>query len=160
MNGKLHLSLGTFVGIAGAILIENDLNMAVPFAIGTMIGSLFPDIDQPSSTISKPIPIIPKLLNKVFGHRGFIHSPLFVFLLYILLSRYDSNIMIHKLVIGFTLGMIIHLVQDFFTKGGIPLFFPFTRQKISFGFFKSGSKADPIITFILGLIWIIVIWVI
>ena len=74
MTGKVHVSLGIYIGVTGAALLTEGIDCQTGFLLGSIIGSAFPDIDSPKSLISQKIPFIPKLINKVFGHRGFIHS--------------------------------------------------------------------------------------
>lgn len=158
MTGKQHLSLGTYVGISGGILLGAGIGNGISFAIGSMLGSLLPDIDTPSSMFSKKVPFIPKLINKLFGHRGITHAPLLYLLLLLALYIKRPDPLLYYLFLGILIGCIAHLVQDMLTKGGIPLFYPFHRQKINFGFLKSGSKADPYITAVLAVLWTIGLW--
>lgn len=161
MNGKMHLQFGSYVGITGGLLLAtgilsspyDSVTNGILFGIGTTIGSLFLDIDSPTSMISKKIPLIPTFINKGFGHRGFIHSPCFIGLLAVLFYCLHIDPELNIMAIGFLLGCVLHLIQDILTKGGIPILYPFCREKFSLGFLKSGSKADPIITIILEIIW-------
>lgn len=162
MNGKLHMKLGAFIGVSGGIAICTQIDQrSVPFyvvtasafAAGAVIGSLAPDIDTPTSTISKWIPLLPSIVNKIFGHRGFIHSPFCILLLFLLFYLVKPARFLSLFFIGILTGYSMHLIQDSFTKGGIPWFYPFVHRKYPFGFFKSGSKIDALITDGLCVIW-------
>ena len=158
MTGKQHLSLGTYIGISGGILLGAGVANGIGFSIGSMLGSLIPDIDSPSSMLSKRVPFIPKIINKLFGHRGITHAPLLYLLLGFALYVKKPDGLLFYFLLGLLIGCAAHLVQDMLTKGGIPLFYPFHREKINFGFLKSGSKADPYITVVLAILWIIGFW--
>lgn len=155
MTGKLHMSLGIYVGLSGALFLMPNIPSKAIFITGSTLGSLLPDIDIPSSTISKAVPILPKFIHSCFGHRGITHSPFCLLAIFLLLQKIDFWDWSHLLFMGIFVGYMMHLIQDFFTKGGIPLFFPITKKKYSFGFFKSGSKIDALITKGIGVIWTI-----
>ena len=38
--------------------------------VSAMIGSALPDIDQPTSTVGKTLPVVSRLMCGAFGHRG------------------------------------------------------------------------------------------
>lgn len=164
MNGKLHMKLGAFIGISGGIAICRQIDLQqIPFYVattsaffmGSTLGSLAPDIDTPTSTISRRIPLLPSIINKTFGHRGFLHSPFFVFLLFLLFYFVELRNFPNYFFMGILTGYSAHLIQDSFTKDGIPFLFPLTKRKYPLGFFKSGSKIDGWITKGLGTIWLI-----
>ena len=151
MTGKSHLSVGIGLGITTFVLnyeSTNDFLYSSLICTGCIIGSLLPDIDSGKSMMSQHFLFLPKLIKKIFGHRGFIHSPLFIFALYYLLSH-STNLQVQQLGAGLAIGMISHLVLDLFTKMGIPIFFPIWTKKISFSSMKTGSKAEPIVALIL-----------
>ena len=50
-----------------------------------------------------------------------------------------------------TLGILIHIVGDWLTKGGVPLFLPFTKRRWKAGLFRTGSKAE---SFVAALCWV------
>lgn len=156
MKGKIHLGLGIFIGISSTVALNTSMIDGCLFVASTMIGSLLPDIDLPNSKISQKIPIIPTLINKCFGHRGFIHSPSFLLLTTILIHQLLSHFNYHMPFIfaGFMIGYLAHLLQDMFTKGGIPLFSPFSRRRYSLSFNRSGSSIDYILTTFIGIAWL------
>lgn len=151
MNGKQHMKLGAAVGISGALFLKADVVSCGVFAIGSIIGALLPDMDSPTSRLGRCFPLLSKLFNKGFGHRGLFHSPLFLFvtagIYWLIKIRFSvSN---PYLISGILTGMSLHLLQDMMTVGGIPLFYPFTQKKISIGCFKSESKVDIVNTNVL-----------
>lgn len=89
MQGKAHLIFGTMTGLATAIVFQNQLDTVENiscFVVGTMIGSILPDIDNEESKIAYRFPIISKICYSIFGHRGFIHSLLNVLILFLLIT--------------------------------------------------------------------------
>ena len=151
MTVKHHLIDGVCVGsclTASAIVSGNYefLPLATGF-VGTIIGSLFPDIDTSTSKVGKKVKIISKIINHMFGHRGLFHSPILMVGLFFLLKYIfeTNNITSYNIAYyGFLFGMGIHLVCDMFTKGGIPLLYPFYTTKFSLTKMKSGSKREII----------------
>lgn len=151
MNGKQHMKLGVAVGISGALFLKADMFSCCMYAAGTIIGAILPDIDSPTSRLGRCVPILSKVLNKGFGHRGLFHSPVFLGIIsgvyWFFKIRY--NIYNQYFLFGILTGDLLHLLQDMMTIGGIPLFYPFSRKKFSIGCFKSGSKADAVNTNVL-----------
>jgi len=153
MNGNMHLFFGAYVGATGAVLLNTTPEESLFFISAAMVGSLFPDIDEPGSMLGKHIPVLPKFFKKNFGHRGLIHTPIFMLALWTILYGVTYPYGFSKVSFGFLLGYSAHLVQDMFTKRGISLLYPFYKKKISLGFFKSGSYADFLITLLLCFFW-------
>lgn len=148
MTGKHHLIAGTTTGLCcvASILISGRVEFAVAGVIpATMIGSLFPDIDSSTSKLGSKMKITSKIIGLFFGHRGFLHSPLFIVGFMLLLNyifTQNGIVQYNYLWQCFSFGMMSHLVCDMCTKGGIPLLYPFNRGKFSFTWMKSGSKRE------------------
>ena len=154
MTGKHHLISGTVAGgcVATSYILQNqqeNFKVTIPIVIGTVIvtgiGSLFPDIDTKTSKMGKKMRITSTIINKMFGHRGFLHSPIFAVAMFFLL-RYIFNVNniseYSVLYYGFVAGIINHFICDMMTKGGIPLLYPFQKVKFSLTPLKSGSKYE------------------
>jgi len=109
------------------------------FLFFVFIGSIFPDIDEQNSKISKSLPpFISLYINRIFGHRGFTHSllgiSLITFLFYIILGDIDYK---NSYIYGFFIGNILHVIGDMVTYSGISHFFTFNRNVIKLNFFGS-----------------------
>ena len=145
MTGKSHLCYGIAAGVSAAVYLETK-SVAVGLGVicATIIGNLFPDIDNNKSLIGSKIKIISTITNKFFGHRGFLHSPMLAALIFFLLSRRLQGEIIY---IGqsFVFGLIGHLLLDSLTTGGIPLMYPFSRKRFRILKIKTGSKIEPIV---------------
>lgn len=158
MTGKRHLQLGTVMGLTGYAALAQSYGMkgAGIFGIGCIIGSLFPDIDLPNTKISKYVPIIPKLLNTLFGHRGFIHTP--VFMLLIDLALYfglSKDMLMILFIVGFDFGFLAHLIQDMFNYKGIMLLWP-VKKRFRLLKARCGNGSDFIATIGLSGLWLCV----
>lgn len=127
MSGEAHLALGVATGLTAAFVLFPEHIDKIAFVIPCAIGSLYPDIDIATSKMGKITRPFSTIIGHIFGHRGFIHTPinmcLATLLLYVLLVKcdyYAPTIM----AAGFFLGYFLHLFQDTFTAGGIAWFFP------------------------------------
>lgn len=147
MTGKHHLVAGTVAGccVLASTIIEGDTNYLVAggTVLTTMVGSLFPDIDSRTSKLGSKMKITSAIVSKLFGHRGFLHSPLFALVMLLICGLMFKKASISGyalLYYGFVIGMLNHLFCDMLTKGGIPLFYPALRWKFSILPMKSGSK--------------------
>ena len=131
MSGAVHI-VGGLV-FAGTLCSFTDVNVFEnPYYIGTCIlFSLLPDIDTTKSWFGKLLYPVAWIIYHKFGHRTITHSVLFLVLVwstFIALSRtgtiQDPNYT--KIVIFSLLG---HYVFDMITVSGVPLFYPFLKNK-------------------------------
>jgi len=136
MQAKTHLMFGVIVSIF-AVYFFPKLLFYVPFIL---LGSLLPDIDHPNSKLGRKIWPISKLLNLIFGHRGFFHSIFFVLLISIPIGIYFGS----SFGFAIALGVFSHLLSDALTVSGVALFYPFFNFKIK-GFVKTGSWLENLI---------------
>lgn len=141
MTGKTHQAIGLAAASAVFFATQPATPLTWPIAgtivVGAFIGSLLPDIDQPTSNFWQSIPlgglgraIVPKTLG---GHRNLSHSILGVLLFYgvssviakyVLAAHIDQSILLQSLLAGF----LAHLAADTITVRGIPLFWPFGQS--------------------------------
>ena len=158
MNGNCHFVFGAAIGTALAINIDL-VSTALPnitsthetvtlFILGGLVGSIFPDIDNPNSYMGKltvPVSTVLGQVSEAFGktgshHRGVLHD----------LSVYLAGLVLSYLyfspLIGFFIGCLSHLFLDMFNPAGIP--FLFGVSKIHLGKIKSGSKESVIFTWV------------
>lgn len=131
MMAKTHLvfsfALGALPLSIQGISTFDPLILQSYFA-GLALGSLFPDIDEPQSTIGKRTPLLPHLIRLFTPHRGLTHSFLALMLWTILafylipFSSSIGGIDIGMFALGFAIGNIFHVLGDAMTTGGIPDF--------------------------------------
>lgn len=118
MTGKTHITGGIAASLAFAQITNYD--PVVLLCAGT-IGALLPDICHGGSKIGRTFPALSKIINKLFGHRTFTHSLLFLVLTGVLLNALSAN---EAATAGILVGMASHYILDMATKNGIKLLFP------------------------------------
>lgn len=148
MRGRTHLIVGTAAGVATALAVpvEDDMMRLGIFA-ATVVGSLFPDIDNTQSKLGRKIKPISIILNKLFGHRGFVHSPcnlILIFAAAIIFMAVFENFTYLPVLIGFSIGFITHMILDAITKGGIPFLYPFSKKRYNFTIIKTGGIGEAL----------------
>jgi len=175
MTFKTHITTSLLVSEAFIAItypfFKNSFNLTdiLIFFIVVVFSSLFPDIDEEKSTISKIFPGS-FLIHKFFKHRGFTHNifgiSLFTYLFYMFniyiigLNSYDSLFF----SLSFFLGYSMHLFGDLVTYAGIYNFFLFDKKTWKLNIlnnFKVGSLYEMriyLITLIIQLIVFIVIF--
>lgn len=141
-------------------------------SVGSVIGSLLPDIDQASNRLWDLLPaghVFGRLLKKLFlHHRTISHSLLGIFLVdkilnWVLPKVLNPNFINVQIVFwALMIGYLSHLLLDFFTEEGIPLLFPL---KIMVGFppipswrIKTGKWFEKFVVFpliIFYLVWFV-----
>lgn len=140
MMFKTHLMFGFFLGLAAI----NHFSITPPiiFILLALFFSIFPDIDNHKSKISRELGFLRYLIKFLFQHRHFIHSifiPATLFLVFVLM---------HQLLLGFAvvLGYSSHLSLDALNKQGIMPLYPLTKKRIR-GFFAVNGIVDYILFF-------------
>lgn len=115
------------------------------YICGAYVGSLLPDIDMRSSYISKKCKLLHMLLGSKFKHRGFTHSLMFLFILWVgfefINISASPSIIISFLMTGIITGCMSHIILDLFTKEGVTLFYPIDKT-ISICKIKTNSKKE------------------
>jgi inner membrane protein len=118
LTGKTHI-LG---GMAAAMAISQTMHHdPVLLSFAGAIGGLLPDICHSGSKIGRKFSLISRMINKMFGHRTFTHSLLFLIIingLFLLFLPFEA------IRIGILIGMSSHLLLDAATKQGIKLLYP------------------------------------
>jgi inner membrane protein len=156
MTAPTHVLSGLAV-----VVVVGRLFGVTPNALGLLsliVGSLAPDIDGKGS-ITRPGKIfnvflgfrlarfvdnifqfIAKVIGFIFGHRGFIHAPL-LGILFIAIGLFFHQ----TWIVWFGVGYLSHLLGDFFTPAGIPIWSPISFRKFSIGNIRVGSRHELIL---------------
>ena len=134
MRGKSHFVFGIGSGLLTAVASPAVSLLHLPI-VG--VASLLPDIDSSSSTLGKQC----KLIAKMFKHRGFLHTPLFLSLFFLIQDP--------GLRWSFVIGIASHIFLDMFNAGGIMFFYPFSKRKFKLAKIKSGSWIERILIVLL-----------
>ena len=132
MKGSEHLLFGIGAGVLTAYCFHATIAAPGPVVFGCALGSLYPDIDLATSKLGHRVKPVAIAVNKLFGHRNFVHSPincaLITALVYLLVSYLDPG-NASAFSSGFMLGFLGHLLQDMCTRTGIPLLSPIVRKR-------------------------------
>ncbi len=115
------------------LIFLSSVQNKIIFVIVALIAAILPDIDSDSSIIGKRKIFRP--IQFLFGHRGFLHSFTFLFLM-----TFFFVLFIPVIAFPLFLGYSLHLFADSFTVQGIRPFYPL--KKTYAGKFKTGGKID------------------
>jgi inner membrane protein len=165
MTGPTHIAFGLASTIALTWITKEPPSAVGWFAV--MFGSMAPDIDSPESMMSKPGSLLSKflpkflveildqsgkwlslLINKIFGHRGASHWPL-IGCFIVFAGAATQN----DFLCWFGWGYLGHIIADFCTSGGVPIFGPFYRKSISWSPLKTDSFAEKVFC---GGLWLVI----
>ncbi|MBI4032884.1 metal-dependent hydrolase [Candidatus Berkelbacteria bacterium] len=142
MTDKTHQLIGLTAATAGFFAMhpsdEVTWGIAGTILAGSFLGSILPDIDQPTSGFWEAVPlgdyvgrIVPKTLG---GHRNLSHSilgfALFNWLIgwFVITVFRDGLFDVDIFMDSFRLGFIAHLAADAVTVQGIPLLWPLGKN--------------------------------
>ena len=165
MNGKIHATAGVLFGATSLyvlskipeskMLMDNGFNDVVYgnitqgdainaglVLVTSWFGSLLPDIDHPTSTMSKKFSILSipyRILQFIFGkfkytkhfvgHRGITHSLLFMAIPILLMLFAFENAFLKISMLGISIGIFSHLFMDMLNPMGVPLLLPVSKHK-------------------------------
>ncbi|WP_374724106.1 metal-dependent hydrolase [Calidifontibacillus erzurumensis] len=157
MMAATHQLLGLSFALGTITLTNNthaELNSPLEYGVfisSVLFGALLPDIDEPHSKLGRKLPLIAYPMNWFFGHRHITHSILFILLttiLGVLLSFAFKWTLI--LPLGLGIGVFSHILGDYLTNSGVPLFAPLTKKRYKFIFtFKTGGFIEKIVGILL-----------
>ena len=160
MTGPTHILIGISSGIGFSYATSISPSLAQLLLL--VIGSIAPDIDgngmitRPGKRLKKVLPSIlskildlifinfGRLVNLLFGHRGFTHWPI----LAIGVIAY-SMVNSHPLLFWFGLGYLSHILGDFLTTEGVPMLAPISKKRFNLTEMKTGSTAEIIVAILL-----------
>ena len=139
-----HLAFGFLVSLISIDIL--DINNKLLFILIATFFSIFPDIDERKSKIGKKYKFASRIINILFGHRGFFHSIYIPLILYFIFYSISVEIGIAVLV-----GYFSHLLMDAMTRHGIRPLYPIINRKIN-GFIKTNSLFEKILFLIIILL--------
>lgn len=158
MNYVTH-SLG---GVAAGLLMISANNVNEPtyqttMMAGAVLGSLFLDIDHPKSWIANKMPMVSDVMSGVFKHRGFVHTPLFIIIVSIVLNTLNWG-WLHELhylapyfIKGFVPGMLSHLILDTLNVQGIMWLWPISTKRLHILGIRTNSLMEAVVCLLLGI---------
>lgn len=134
MLARSHITLGLLgaCGLKAALpseIIANEAFYGVALPV-ILIGSVFPDIDEPRSFIGRKLPVLSHIVSLSFSHRGFTHFLIFPLLLLSLgIGVYGAYPIIGIAIFALSYGIFMHQIGDMLTISGIPhYFFPLSKK--------------------------------
>jgi membrane-bound metal-dependent hydrolase YbcI (DUF457 family) len=141
-----------------------------PFIFFTIfIFSLFPDLDEPNSYLSKRPPwnIFSIIISSITEHRGVTHRFFTSFIPPILVAvilHFIQHLEFWPLILISWLSYLSHLIGDGFTKGGLRRFYyPFSKKTIWFLpkslRFKTGSFIETLWLLFFSIILLLEIYI-
>lgn len=149
MKGSTHLLGGAaaafgLAAAAGTVAPLPDLSVPQVVASITlcMLGSLLPDIDLSTSTLGRRLKPVSVPLNKLFGHRGFCHSLLFLFAPLTLAWSLAPSFL--WAAVALSVGIASHLILDVFNHAGEALLWPWDKRFHIIGI-EMGSVGERIL---------------
>lgn len=153
MQGKTHIYGGVCLALllteTGIYNTGGSVSDVGIMLLTAGIGSLLPDIDTKTSTISHKHKVVSFFSRLFFTHRGFTHSLTAWVILSLVLAVLAILIpCVMPAALGISIGYLSHIVLDMFNYAGVPLFYPMDL-KISIGKSKSGGLLDKIICIVM-----------
>jgi len=155
MMGRTHILFGLTLYSGLNLALSNRLAMSdQSFCLGLVaLGSLLPDIDDPRSWIGRKLWPVSMSLSSITRHRGPTHCLLACLAVFICLAVaywFYPKFALYYIAFGF--GYFSHILGDFLTKEGVPLFWP-NKKRFRFPWaFRTNSGMEQIVAIILGII--------
>lgn len=148
MTGKAHITLGMATAVSMCFIMDNVSSMeGIGFIASTTIGAIFPDIDTKQSKISYKMPIVSFFTRLIVGHRGIIHTPIFLIAAIAVGTICGFIVPVpYFVILGFSMGFMLHLIQDSFTRRGIKWLYPIVDRYYSIIPLKNNFLGEIIFT--------------
>jgi inner membrane protein len=125
---RYHTHIVTSLAVGAGIASQTSLSFTISYAAGVIIGSLLPDIDEPNSYVGRRSLGMSSKVKQAFGHRGMTHSIL-VWTVIASVLFFESRSLFSY---GFSIGYLLHIIEDYFSVQGVPLFWPFQTKRYKF----------------------------
>lgn len=128
MLGKSHVKIAL-----GMSLFTANPN----FIVGSVIGSLLPDVDSKKSRLGRYVPLNRnKWFKENIKHRGATHSVVGVIAFMFTMSLFFDVVS----VTGLVLGYISHIIADMFTVKGVELYWLPSKEYLDNDYRKVKTK--------------------
>ena len=136
MNGNCHFINGIAVTTLISLNIDNIAKLTntpindkpaviTCLVLGGILGSIFPDIDNPKSNmgqLAKPVSTIIGAINKLTGRSDYDHRSIFHDIAFSVIGL-TLSLLFFPYISGFFIGTLSHIFLDSFTPRGIPFIF-------------------------------------
>jgi inner membrane protein len=141
-------SVSDMIGMEG-IGIDASPSGVTLIIMGALIGGIFPDIDNPDSSmghLSKPLSTVIGSISVLTGKTGMKHRGIFHdFAIYVM--GFILSFFLFQPLMGFFIGALSHLFLDAMNPAGVPVLFGI--KTLRFAKVKSGSKEAVFLTWLL-----------
>lgn len=154
MKGGTHLAAGAVTGLILASTKSLPLSDSITILSCSLLGSLAPDVDNTTSKLGRHIAPASFLIQLLIGHRTMFHAPLFWIALLTMITGNISGS--GAAILGFSGGVVSHLILDLLNPKGIPLLWPW-RKRFALPVTKSGGLLDRLIGAMLWMIFTILL---
>jgi len=142
---RYHTHVMTSLAASACIASYTPLPFSIGYVSGVIIGSIIPDIDEPNSYLGRRSFGMSSKVKQAFGHRGMTHSLLVWAVITAVLLVQSPSMFSY----GFIIGYILHIIEDFFSVQGVPLFWPFqTKRYKSFITYRTAGFLEKFIYYI------------
>src|SRR3989344_4956792 len=141
MMFRTHLAFAFLIGLIFLNFFSFEFDKYL-FLFIVLVSSIIPDIDLSGSKIGRRIKPLSNIFNFLFGHRGFLHSLLFILILFLIFVFIKNEI----LGLALFLGFFSHLALDSLSKEGIRFFYPL-KFKVN-GFIKTNRIVENMMFFV------------
>ncbi len=130
MMGLNHAIIGTLAYLSVDQMTNSGLTApSLNYLAAAVLGSLTPDLDSPKSSLGRRVWPLSWCLKFFAGHRGFTHSLLACLLVGMGLAFACSTWPGWKAYgVAFGIGYTSHILADWLTREGVPLFWPYPRR--------------------------------
>lgn len=122
-----HIALGLMFGYGlDYLILDFTFKEMLFYYAFIVVGSVIPDVDTPHSFLGKKIRPISDIIYKTLGHRSATHS-----IVIITIAFFVSVLIwnINTLLVGLTLGALIHVFGDLMTVQGVCIAWPVTKKR-------------------------------
>ncbi len=144
-----HLAFASLAFILLSKYIHGSIYIALSVCL---IASVIADIDHHKSKVGRKLPILSRIIESVFSHRGFIHSLLFAMILFITiyftLLHYSISV---YYAYAFLIGYLSHLLIDSLNPQGVAWLHPFSKHRLR-GFINTNSFGEKAILLVIFLV--------
>lgn len=123
---------------------NGPMRVFVFFTLGILV--LYIDVFLTPSIMLKIVGISLILISLSTHRMGFTHSIFGLIVFNIIISFFGNLYELININLFFSVGFLLHLVSDMFTKRGVPLFYPFSNNKHKL--FITYSSGKPLGNFI------------
>lgn len=152
---RYHTHVVTSLALGACIASYASFPFTIGYASGVVIGSVLPDIDEPKSFIGRRSLGVSNQVKKAYGHRGMTHSVLVWAVIAAVFIAQSPSLFTY----GFIIGYLLHIVEDFFSVQGVPLFWPIqTKRYKSFITYRTAGLLEKLIyyaSFVMLIVWMI-----